>query len=39
MMAEAVAPRPGPDDTNLPDQQVKVHRSETKTGAKLFIVD
>src|SRR5437899_332395 len=31
MMAEAVAPRPGPDDTNLPDQQVKVHRSETKT--------
>src|SRR5947209_20035990 len=30
-MSEAVAPRPGPDDTNLPDQQVKVHRSETKT--------
>src|SRR5438094_227093 len=30
-MAEAVAPRPGPDDTNPPDQQVKVHRSETKT--------
>src|SRR3989475_9991671 len=30
-MAEAVAPRPGPDDTTLPDQQVKVHRSETKT--------
>src|SRR3989475_2459217 len=30
-MSEAVAPRPGPDDTTLPDQQVKVHRSETKT--------
>src|SRR2546429_9310278 len=25
------APRPGPDDTNAPDEQKKVHRTETKT--------
>src|SRR5712692_7597274 len=31
-MTDAIqAPRPGPDDTNVPDQQKKVHRSETKT--------
>src|SRR5436853_6477165 len=34
-MAEAVAPRPGPDDTNLPDEQRKVHRAETKTRTPL----
>src|SRR5256885_11635599 len=31
-MTDAIqAPRPGPDDTNVPDEQKKVHRSETKT--------
>src|SRR2546422_11018638 len=30
-MTDAIqAPRPGPDDTNVPDEQKKVHRSETK---------
>ncbi len=31
-MTDAIqAPRPGPDDTNVPDEQKKMHRSETKT--------
>ena len=31
-MTDAIqAPRPGPDDTNAPDEQKKMHRSETKT--------
>ncbi len=31
-MSDAIqAPRPGPDDTNVPDEQKKMHRSETKT--------
>ena len=31
-MTDAIqAPRPGPDDTNAPDEQKKVHRTETKT--------
>src|SRR6266702_8206105 len=31
-MTDAIqAPRPGPDDTNAPDEQKKTHRSETKT--------
>ncbi|TME65683.1 MAG: phosphohydrolase, partial [Chloroflexi bacterium] len=31
-MTDAIqAPRPGPDNTNAPDEQKKVHRTETKT--------
>src|SRR5438477_5584339 len=31
-MTDAIqAPRPGPDDTNAPDEQKKIHRTETKT--------
>src|SRR5881227_2791914 len=31
-MTDAIqAPRPGPDDTNVPDERKKMHRSETKT--------
>src|SRR5437867_747117 len=31
-MSDAMqAPRPGPDDTNVPDERTKVHRAETKT--------
>src|SRR5213080_2154538 len=31
-MTDAIqAPRPGPDDTNAPDEQKKIHRAETKT--------
>src|SRR5216117_1078585 len=31
-MTDAIqAPRPGPDDTNSPDEQKKIHRAETKT--------
>src|ERR1700737_1187080 len=35
MTDAAQAPRPGPDDTNAPDEQKKVHRTETKTRAPL----
>src|SRR5207247_9069595 len=31
-MTDAIqAPRPGPDDTNVPAEEEKMHRSETKT--------
>src|SRR3989442_6524571 len=31
-MSDAMqAPRPGPDDANVPDERTKVHRAETKT--------